>query len=200
MDSFDAHSLDIARYVSSLHRESDISHFAQIEGESFFDLGGDFTYIVGCRPHTYTLDDLFFIFFGGLREEMKDFMQMLDGGAVFEMTPEEAWERLESMRQDIDIMDGTPGGLYMPSEEGICLRTLDHGELDGHLRSMGEMIQQSAQLLLTQRQQVADLALLTASFGSGIPPHSSFSLFDVVPFPLAGDVSELCPEVIDTYF
>ena len=37
MDSFDAHSLDIARYVSSLHSEFDISHFAHVDGESFFD-------------------------------------------------------------------------------------------------------------------------------------------------------------------
>ena len=76
---------------------------------------------------------------------------------------------------------------------------LDHGELAGHLQSMEEMLQQSAQLLLTQCQQTADLASLTASFGSGIPPHSSFSLFVLVPFPLTSDLSEPCPEVIDTY-
>ena len=71
---------------------------------------------MGFRQHTYTIDDLFFIFFGGLREEMKDFMQDLDGVTIFEMAPEEAWERLESMSRDIDIMDGTPGV--------ICLRIL----------------------------------------------------------------------------
>ena len=53
-------------------------------------LGGDLHILWVCHPHSYTIDDLFFIFFGGLWEEMKDFMQDLDGGAVFEMTPEEA--------------------------------------------------------------------------------------------------------------
>ena len=85
---------------------------------------------------------------------------------------------------------GLPGGDW--SED------FDHGELAGHLRSMEEMLQQTAQLLLTQRQQMAYLSLLTAIIGSGIPPSSSFGLSDVVHFPLAGDGSESCPEAIDT--
>ena len=107
-----------------------IALFEQVDGESFHHSWERFmSYVGACPSHRYTIGDLFLIFFECLREEAKDYMMALDGGALVEMTPEEAWERLESMRWDIGIMDGTLGGDW--SED------LDHGELDGHLRSMG---------------------------------------------------------------
>ena len=90
-------------------------------------------------------------------------MMALYGGDVVEMMPEEAWERLESMRWNI----GTSWtGLHV----AIGLRIWTMVSWMATCEPWEEMIQQSAQLHLTQRQQMADLALLTTNIWSGIPP------------------------------
>ena len=105
--SIDAHFVSLCMARSA---KFSITLFEQEDGKSFHHSWERFmSYVDDCPSHGYTTSDLFLIFFEGLREDAKDYMMALDGGALVEMTPKEAWGRLESMRWDIGIMDGTPG-------------------------------------------------------------------------------------------
>ena len=90
---------------------------------------------------------------------MQDILVLL----ISDLTPATAWQHLESMRYDDQIMDRTPGrsGTFEPSEEGQASvhaseEVLDHGEQSSYLQVLDETLQQSTQLLLTQRQQLDD--------------------------------------------
>ena len=117
----------------SLHRELVIADFMQVKGESLSVTWRRFTDLLSGRLHEYTLMQLFHIFYGGLWEDMQDYLEVLDNGSFLDRTPEAVWEYLESTRDDGQTIDQTPKSeSSLPSQEGHHLddadRVLDHGE------------------------------------------------------------------------
>ena len=78
-----------AQFISSCMTRSakySIALFEQEDGESFHSSWERLmSYVAACPDHGYIVGDLFAIFFEGLREEAKDYMMALDGGAFVEM-------------------------------------------------------------------------------------------------------------------